>query len=207
MVSLLRRAGYTNVMATVAAFAAVSLSAVAAAGAVNGTAGVIHACSSKRTGALRLIAANKPCSKGERAIAWNQTGAPGTPGAQGDPGAQGSPGAQGLPGANGTAVAYAHVPSGGTLDTANSKDVDAVTNPSAGLYCLHITAHVTNASATVDTGNSGGLIGYADAAIAGEDPGGVIGTSCSSLPGANAVVSTAAINGALSDRGFWITLN
>ena len=128
----------------------------------------------------------------------------GPPGGQGG---QGNPGAPGAPGANGTAVAYAHVFSSGTLDTANSKNVEAATRPQTGGYCLRITVPVTNASATVDMGNSGGFFGYAAAAISGEDTTGVIGALCSGLAGANAFVNTANINGTPTNMGSWITLN
>src|SRR6266545_7667948 len=67
------------------------------------SAGVIHGCRHRQTGALRVINsdAGQRCSRQERALSWNQTG---PSGAQGPAGPQGPPGPQGPagpPGASG----------------------------------------------------------------------------------------------------------
>jgi hypothetical protein len=67
------------------------------------SAGGIHGCRHRQTGALRVIDsdARQRCSRHERALNWNQTG---PRGAQGPTGPQGPPGPQGPagpPGASG----------------------------------------------------------------------------------------------------------
>lgn len=83
-----------------------------AATQIPGPGGVIHACYQKRSGALNVVAATKRCRRGERALAFNQTG---PQGAQGIQGPAGQPGAPGKDGAPGNAAAYPSVlPSGRT---------------------------------------------------------------------------------------------
>jgi hypothetical protein len=53
---------------------------------------VIHACATKRTGALRILAAHKRCKRSERAVGWNQVGPQGP---AGGPGARGPVGPTG----------------------------------------------------------------------------------------------------------------
>jgi hypothetical protein len=66
------------------------------------TGGVLNACASKRTGALRL--ADK-CRRRERAVSLNVQGPAGPAGPKGAVGPQGVAGAQGLPGTEGPAGA------------------------------------------------------------------------------------------------------
>lgn len=95
-------------------------------------------------------------------------------GLTGSPGSRGPQGVQGIAGKNGTAVAYAHILADGTLDAANSKNVSASTSPHTGDYCLKVTVPVLNMDATVDVGTSG-VVGFADGAVAAEDPTGLLG--------------------------------
>lgn len=60
--------------------------------------GVLHACASNRTGALRLATR---CAKRERSVTWNVQGRQGPPGTAGTPGAQGPQGSQGPQGLQG----------------------------------------------------------------------------------------------------------
>jgi hypothetical protein len=57
-----------------------------AVAAIPGKDGSITACFSKRSGALRVIAASKQCRPGEKRIAWRQQGPPGPRGATGPAG-------------------------------------------------------------------------------------------------------------------------
>jgi len=94
-----------------------ALAVAAAVGVVGGSAwaaqtvtsmvsanGTIHGCVANAGGALRVVAAGRPCRATETAIQWNQvgprgpkgdTGAPGAPGAKGDKGDRGDPGPKG----------------------------------------------------------------------------------------------------------------
>jgi len=76
------------------AIAAVGLAGVALA-AIPDRNGVIHACRKVDGGALRVVAKASACRSGERALAWNQRGAPGPTGPTGPTGATGAQGPQG----------------------------------------------------------------------------------------------------------------
>jgi len=67
--------------------------------------GLISACYSSTSGALRVIDSAAKCSAAERALSWNQTGPAGAQGAQGLKGDTGAAGAQGLKGDTGAAGA------------------------------------------------------------------------------------------------------
>lgn len=83
-----------------------------AATQIPGPGGVIHACYQKRGGALNVVAATKRCRRGQRALAFNQTGPQGSQGIQGPAGQPGAPGKDGAPG---NPAAYPSVlPSGRT---------------------------------------------------------------------------------------------
>jgi hypothetical protein len=199
----MKRVSYANAMSTVAVVIAAGGGAVAAAGAIGGTTAVIHACSKKSSGAVRVIGTNGKCSRSERALVWNQIGPPGPAGAAGPEGPSGQNGANGT---NGSAVAYAHVLSDGTLDVAHSKNVaSASKTATTGIFCLKISVPVTNASATVDAGNSNGLPGSASVALIGQDPNNYIGTDCP--VGDNAVVGVINGTGGNADRAFWAEFN
>jgi hypothetical protein len=89
-----RAAGYLAVAAAGVLIGAGGLAFAASGG------GVIHACASKKTGALRLATDCK--KKQERSVSWNVQGPQGLRGPTGATGPQGLQGPQGLPGTNGT---------------------------------------------------------------------------------------------------------
>lgn len=90
------------------AIAVASLALLVAVGGVAlasipGPGGVINACSSRRTGSLRVIDSTKRCSKTrERTLTWNLQGPRGLQGSQGIQGPQGLQGQAGQDGQNGT---------------------------------------------------------------------------------------------------------
>jgi hypothetical protein len=177
---------------------------------IPGGGGVIHGCSQKNTGNLRVVGARKKCSKGEKAIAWNQAGQRGQPGAPGATGATGANGANGANGTNGTtgpagsAAAYADIESGGSINTPNSKNVTAVTRPFTGVYCLQVTVTPHNAVASVHANESGLTIAATDVHPS------TISTTCgATLPSANVVVTTytASSTPGFANRGFYLAIN
>lgn len=99
---LAARLSYANVTATLALFLALSGGAYAlSAGPIGGAArssvidrlGRFHGCFATRghaQGTLRVVAPGRRCRRGERAIAWNQTGRTGATGATGPAGRAGS---------------------------------------------------------------------------------------------------------------------
>lgn len=93
--------------AIVSASIAVLLTAAGVAFAAIPTAkGVVHGCSAKGNGGLRVIDTAKHgaagrCRKGEKVVDWNQQGSPGVPGTPGPQGPSGAPGPQGAQGAVG----------------------------------------------------------------------------------------------------------
>lgn len=98
-------------------------------------------------------------------------------GGRGGNGSQGTQGAQGAPGAAGSALGFARVAANGTLDPAASKNVQLVSKPSPGVFCLNLTTGTaTSIQMTID--NSGAdpsktqVGGTAGAAAAGACPAG-----------------------------------
>src|SRR5437588_8281628 len=89
----------------------------------GGGSGTIRACAHKGSGALRL--AHK-CKRHERRVSWSITGP------------QGPGGPQGPPGSPGSAIAYAHVFPGGSLDAAHSKNVSASARVSPATFGLKV---------------------------------------------------------------------
>jgi hypothetical protein len=81
-------------------------------------------------------------------------GAAGTSGKEGAAGKEGPAGKEGKEGSAGSAVAFAHVTAFSApttpLDTANSKNVSAVSEGQTGLYCISTTVPVKNATGNVD---------------------------------------------------------
>src|SRR3954471_6417725 len=73
----------------------------AAQAAVAAQSGVINACSSKKTGVLRILSAGKKCAHSERIISWTMVGRRGLEGPQGPVGPQGEQGVKGDPGVAG----------------------------------------------------------------------------------------------------------
>src|SRR5262245_10475108 len=63
--------------------------------AIPSSDGTIHACYSKKRGALRVVPEGQTCRRSETLLTWKQKGAQGD---QGAPGANGADGAAGAPG-------------------------------------------------------------------------------------------------------------
>lgn len=107
--------------------------------------------------------------------------------------------------ASAQAIAYAHVLSNGTLDTADSKNVSSASLASGepGIYCLKVTVPAVNATANVDIGESQ-TVGYASVVLSGHDPENDLGTFCPS--GTNVAVITDS-NGGNTDLAFYISFN
>jgi hypothetical protein len=176
--------GYANVMATLAACAAIGAAALAA-GAIPGGDGSIAGCYSKRGGRLRVVEAGSDCRKNERPITWAQQGPRGE---TGDPG---------------TALAYARVngtaPTGGdTVDGAYARNVADVnvTHPAAGKWCFDgLSFAPKNIVATVDVVQAGAT----EVIQAGIAPGGA-------CVGKQAMVEVLSA-GTPIDSGFFVQIN
>jgi len=101
------RLSYANVAATLALLFAMSGGAIAATGGFS-SGGTLRACANEE-GRLKLLSTGQHCKKGQKAVAWNQAGAPGAKGATGaagSPGASGAAGASGQDGARGPSTAF-----------------------------------------------------------------------------------------------------
>jgi len=101
MERITRHLSYANVIATLALVFAMTGGAIAATGGFT-SGGKLQACVNEE-GGLKLLKAGKRCKRGQKTVAWNQTGpagARGTTGASGPAGAsvQGPQGPQGAPG-------------------------------------------------------------------------------------------------------------
>jgi hypothetical protein len=211
-----RHVSYANVAATLALVLAMSGGAIAATGGFS-SGGTLRACANEE-GAIRLLKPGKKCKKGQTAVAWNQTGPAGAPGAKGASGANGAAGAQGAQGGQGgqgpqgTALAYAHVTKGATLDTTNSSgvvDVRRYTGFSTGFYCLYgnFTPHV--ATATIDYDENSGNEFVQDLGFSGSATSGCP-TSPTGAPVRAAVLVryyVSGLQGDLVDAGFYIIFN
>lgn len=134
-------------------------------------------------------------------------GPAGPAGLTGPAGPTGPTGPQGPKGENGSAIAYAHVLSDGKLDTAHSKNVSEASSAGtgSGLFCLKVTAPFSNATSTVDTGDSSGQFGFASAILKGQDPSKFIAILCPE--GDNAIIGTANTKGENHDMAFWVSFN
>jgi hypothetical protein len=91
------------------------------------------------------------------------TGAQGPKGDTGDPGTNGTNGTNGTDGAPGTARAYAQVGATGSVVATRSKNIQSVSHPGTGVYCVTpdpaVVPDVTKAVlvATVDYSSASGL--------------------------------------------------
>jgi len=157
---------YANVAATLALVFGMTGGAVAATGGFS-SGGKLQACANEE-GTLKLLKVGKKCKRGQKTVAWNQTGPAGPKGANGAPGAPGAQGGQGGQGPQGTAVAYAHVLATGELDTAHSKNVSVASSIEPGFFCLTVTVPATIMTGVVDAGNSTAA-GTVSGALAGQD--------------------------------------
>jgi hypothetical protein len=99
-----------NAIALVALFVALGGVSYAATNAFTASSGQLTACVGE-SHVFKLKANRKPCPKGQKTVAWNQTGPAGVNGAKGTIGASGPSGATGSPGAAG-ASALSPLPSG-----------------------------------------------------------------------------------------------
>lgn len=123
-------------------------------------------------------------------------GPQGSQGPQGEKGDQGPQGVKGDPGEPGTARGYALVNANGTLDTANSKNVDRATKVDTGFYCVNFTFGVPkNLVATPRIGV--GQVGVWPTSGACFNPSGSF----------NVQVRTANATGGAADREFYIVGN
>jgi hypothetical protein len=140
---------YANVMATAAVFLALGGGAYAAVGSIPGADGVIHGCYRTRTGGLRVVAATKRCTKGEKAIAFNQKGVPGPPGTTGGPGAPGAPGSPGASGEQGP-----QGPGAASLSTTVAAGADATLATLSNNLVLEASCHSGNAGLILRTADN-----------------------------------------------------
>ncbi len=204
-----RHVSYANVAATLALVLAMSGGAVAATGGFA-SGGTLRACANEE-GRLKLLKSGEHCRRGTKSVSWNQTGpagAPGVKGAIGASGPAGATGAQGGQGRQGTALAYAHVTAGASLDTANSSgvvDVKREEGFNKGYYCLYgnFTPHVATASIDYDE-NTGHEIaqdlGFSGSAVSGCPASG----TGAPVRAAVLVRDYTSTVGALTDAGFYI---
>ena len=110
---------------------------------------MIHGCYQKKKGNLRLVPAGKRCSKGEKAIAFNQQGRQGPPGTSGTPGTPGTRGTPGVPGAGipftlGEVDALDSGPSITSGDLAHPGPQVTVTVPVSGLVEVYAQADMSS---------------------------------------------------------------
>ena len=132
-------------------------------------------------------------------------GLAGPQGSQGSQGAQGAQGAQGVQGPAGTALAYANIQGGGTIETdappAKNLANANVTHPATGVYCL-VNLGFTAASAVVAASNFFG----APASIATVAVDGRATPILDGCPGGRVRIRTFDAAGALADAPFTIWL-
>jgi hypothetical protein len=120
LAKLRSRLTYANVMATLAMFVALGGGTYAAT-ALVGPDGKVNGCvlaKGKTKGALRVVAPNQRCRRGERPLTFNQQGPQGLAGGQGPPGGQGPqgpPGGQGPQGSPGSDAEFNGAAAGGDL--------------------------------------------------------------------------------------------
>jgi len=128
----------------------------------------------------------------------------GLQGLQGATGATGPTGAAGAPGAAGTALAYAHIFAGGTVDSSNQKGFGSATvsNPSSGIYCIGgLSFTPANVVATVDFNTGGGNGPVITATLgAGSGAGCPAGTQITVGTGTGGVST-------LTNRNFFVAVN
>jgi hypothetical protein len=173
-----------TIIAALALFVALAGGAYAS-GLINGSQIKNHTISAKK-----LTKSAVKSLRGKRGPA----GPAGTPGAKG---------ATGAPGAPGSALAYAHVFSGGGVDATNSKNIASgnVSHPSTGIYCISGLSVIPHSVvATVDWNNGGGTpLITATLGIGG-------GSGCPA--GTQVTVGTEdGSPGTFANRAFFVTLN
>jgi hypothetical protein len=142
-----RHLSYANVVATLAWVFAMTGGAIAATGGFT-SGGKLQACVNEE-GGLKLLKAGKHCKRGQKTIAWNQTGPSGAAGAKGAAGATGALGAtgasiQGPKGESGqpTNVMWAKIGREGTIEDGNG--VIGVKDNGTSPYTVTFEKDVTN---------------------------------------------------------------
>jgi type VI protein secretion system component Hcp len=98
---VLSRLTFANVVASVALFLALGGGAYAAVSGIPGKDGRINGCYNTSSGALRVLAEGRSCTRHEKALAWNEAGPRGEAGARGATGATGATGPLGPVGPGG----------------------------------------------------------------------------------------------------------
>lgn len=142
------------VISSLALIVALSGSAVAATGMINGASIKPHSITAKQ---IKAHAITKPALAA--GVIPTATTSPGTPGANGAPGvagasgasgANGSPGVNGSPGAPGTVRAYASVNANGTLAASkNIVSVSVAVGSGGSIYCVIVAGVDTSQTAPV----------------------------------------------------------
>jgi hypothetical protein len=131
-----RQLSYANVAATLALVFAMTGGAIAASGGFTAN-GKLQACVNEE-GGIKLLKSGKHCKRGQKTIAWNQTG---PAGAKGPAGAGGATGAAGANGANGATGFTSTLPSGKTEVGTFGGDADG-----EGPYYMPISFNIPIAS-------------------------------------------------------------
>jgi hypothetical protein len=130
----------SNALGALALFVALGGTGYAASGGFTSN-GKLQGCVGE-SGGLTLLKAGKHCKRGQKTVAWNQTGpagAKGAPGAASTPGTSGPAGAPGKDGAPGTALAYGTFEARGALEPETHSKALATANVdhvATGVYCF-----------------------------------------------------------------------
>lgn len=183
----------------------IGLVGVALAVAAVTASGAATLCVKKSSGIV--VARDTGCKKKETPLNLAQSGAVGPTGPQGVSGAQGVIGPTGAQGADGTAVAFARVRQGATLDATRSKNVVDVlreTGFATGIYCLYGNFTTKNAVASVDWTDSTGAEYVQTISL---DNLGNCPASSTGAPAKAFVLIRRATDASLQDAGFYITFN
>src|SRR5579875_3715244 len=180
--------GSLAAVAVAAVAAAVSLPALPA-----GAAGVVHACTNRHTGVLRVRVGR--CPRGYRALSWGLAGPLGVRGATGPSGAAGATGPQGPAGEGG-----AQGPQGGVGQTGPT----GATGATGARGPAGVTGATGPAGSAGARGPSGaaGLTGPAGATGA-TGPTGPTGPTGKAATGATGAVLPATLASGETERGLW----
>jgi hypothetical protein len=137
------------------------------------------------------------CTRRERRVTWSARGPQGATGVQGvigERGPEGPPGSTGQAGAPGSARAYGAVSFSGALSRAHN--VDAVTNPSDGAYCIRLEPGIDMAATVpIVTLSASGGTDFPAPPTDNDDQGIVealpnVNSVCNGLPGTDFQVQT-----------------
>src|SRR5438309_694827 len=128
--------------------------------------GLISACYSSTSGALRVIDSAAKCSAAERALSWNQTGPAGAQGPQGLKGDTGAAGAQGLKGDTGAAGAQGSAGPTGAAGTTGQHMYVASTISSTQVACCYHPTPIAGLSVTLTVPPSSMLLIVTDGVVA-----------------------------------------